>query len=280
MTLFKADDPARTRTLRAKAEEAIALALRNRWPEAVEANRAILEATPEDIDALNRLAKALLELGRTAEAREAVNRAVALAPTNAIARKNAERLMRLEAQQAAEQEPPSTPGHASFSLDLFIEEAGKSTTTTLVEPGEPGVLHRLTGGEAVNLVRDGARLLVRSRRGEYVGRVQPRLAQRVISLLEAGNRYAAAVLQSTDQETRVIVREVHQDASMAGKPSFPPLRPDGFRPYVRGGRSLVYYDLAEPAMEAADDGGEEGEETLDEPRPRSLRGDEDEEEES
>ncbi|MBI4235948.1 MAG: tetratricopeptide repeat protein, partial [Chloroflexi bacterium] len=95
MTLFKETESVRTR--RAKVEQAIALALRNQWAEAAEVNRALLEMTPDDVEALNRLVKALLELGRYAEAREALEKVLRIAPHNTIARKNLDRLAKAEA---------------------------------------------------------------------------------------------------------------------------------------------------------------------------------------
>src|SRR6476659_3969552 len=92
------DEAARLR--RVLPERAIALAMQNRWAEAVEVNRAILSIDPNDADAHNRLGKAQLELGNYREAYEAYKRAVELAPGNAIAQKNMQRLAPLAQQPA------------------------------------------------------------------------------------------------------------------------------------------------------------------------------------
>lgn len=253
MTTNKADGIAQQRLLQSKAEGAIALALKNKWREAVEANREILGIAPEDIDTLNRLARALLELAELDEARKVINKVVGLAPTNPIARRNAERLMR--AGDRKERREPDTAPNTSVSLDLFVKEAGKSAATVLVEIGEPATLRQLSGGDPVNLVQDGKRLLVQSRHGEYIGRVQPQLAHRTLSLMDAGNRYAAAVLYASEQEVRVVIREVYQDSSQVGKLSFTAQKPDGFRSYARSdGKNVVYYDLEEPGADNLDDG--------------------------
>jgi hypothetical protein len=266
MTLFKVDDATRTASLRDRAEKAIALALRNKWTEATEINRSILEETPDDVDALNRSAKALLELAEMDEARETLKKVALLAPGNIIGQRNVERLTRAEANGADQVAP--TISTTPFSLDIFMEEAGKSTTTPLIDTGDISVFQRLTGGEQVELVRDGDRLLVQSRRGDFLGRVPPRLARRLVSLMDGGNRYAAAALHFADEEVRVIIRELHQDPSQAERPSFPPQRPDGFRPYVRG-RSLVYYDLEEAAVEVLEDADESEEQ----PDPDAVESD-------
>src|SRR5450756_1718971 len=84
-------------------EQAIALAMQNRWTDAARVNQNILDIFPEDTDALNRLGRALTELGHYREAREAYQKTVHLDPSNTIARKNLARLATLKVEEA----PPS-----------------------------------------------------------------------------------------------------------------------------------------------------------------------------
>ena len=50
---------------REKSREAIALALEGNWERATEVNKELLRLFPQDVDAMNRLGKAFLELGRS-----------------------------------------------------------------------------------------------------------------------------------------------------------------------------------------------------------------------
>src|SRR5207237_12871 len=95
MAAFPSED--RMRQKRTKSEQAISLAMKNRWDEAAQLNREILEMFPNEVDAYNRLGKALTELGRYAEARDAYAQAVKLDPLNGIASKNLQRLGKLAA---------------------------------------------------------------------------------------------------------------------------------------------------------------------------------------
>ena len=84
------------RTRRQRIEQAVAHALDRDWDLAVEENRALLKDDPDDVEAANRLGKALTELDDVAGAIEAYERARAVDPTNAIARKNLARLGELK----------------------------------------------------------------------------------------------------------------------------------------------------------------------------------------
>ena len=69
-------------------------------------------------------------------------------------------------------------------------------------------------------------------RGEYLGQIEPKHGQRLIRLMEGGNKYTAAIVSSTEDTVFVIIREVYQDPSQAGRLSFPSRRLEGVQPYV------------------------------------------------
>jgi Flp pilus assembly protein TadD len=77
------EDIARLR--RVLPERAIALAMQNRWSEAADVNRKIIELYPNDSDAYNRLGKALMEMGLYRDALITYQRAIELDPNNIIA---------------------------------------------------------------------------------------------------------------------------------------------------------------------------------------------------
>lgn len=235
---LKPEDKARFRRLR--SEQAIQLAMQNRWEEAIAVNKQILEVFSDDVDAYNRLGKALMEVGRINEAREAYSRAVALDPNNAIARRNLTRL-----QAIKEDEVAAVAVQPQVDANLFIEETGKTGVTTLINTAPQEELATLTAGEPVLLRIEGKSLRVFSTRNEPIGEVEPRLALRLISLMRGGNQYAAAVTSLTDNSVEIIIRETFQHPTQAGKVSFPTRGgPEaGFRPYIRD--SMLRYDLEE-----------------------------------
>ncbi|MGZ3585462.1 MAG: tetratricopeptide repeat protein, partial [Ktedonobacterales bacterium] len=70
----------RARLRRQLTEQAIQLALESRWEEAVAVNRQLLTAVPHDLSTLNRLGKALSEIGHYTDAKQAYSDALEIDP--------------------------------------------------------------------------------------------------------------------------------------------------------------------------------------------------------
>ena len=225
------------------AKKAIALAMQNRWSDAVSANMAILGEFPDDLEAYNRLGKALTEIGQIEEAKGAFQRALQISPSNAIASKNLGRLLQLGDETPRSQLGEGRAPHA------FIEESGKAGVTGLVSLAPAKVLLQMAPGHPVKLEVDGSGLRVTDPDGEYVGRVEPRLASRLVRLIKGGNRYEATITSVTQKGLMVIVREVHKDPTQAGISSFPSRGSEDYRVYLPG------------TIRGYEPGEEEGEET-------------------
>lgn len=243
--VFQAEDRAKTRKQRAEA--AIHLALQGRWEEAADLNKSIIEAFPTDVDAYNRLGKAMTELGRYGEAREAYQKSLEIDPLNSISRKNLSRLATLGDGAAPRK------GAQKISPQMFIEEMGKTGVTILLRP-DMDVAARMTAGDLVRLSTKGGALTVVSLQDEAIGEVEPRLAQRLLKLIEGGNQYVAAIAGLSEAEVRVFIRETFQHPSQLGKLSFPPTVTETFRPYVK--ERLVRKDAADESFYDSEEGDE------------------------
>jgi hypothetical protein len=231
-------DDNRARLQKRPEADAVQLANESRWEEAVEANRNLIETVPASPDAYNRLGRALMELGRFEEAREAYAKALEVAPSNTIARKNLERLAILIAPpktaKAAKTEKPAkgakvakkAEGQApaarqAVSPDHFVKEVGKSAVVTLYRVAPREVLARMTAGDKLTLRVKGQHLQVENSGGEVLGWVEPRYEARLIKFIKGGNQYSAAMVSPNGEGTRVIINETRQDPSLFGKLSFP-----------------------------------------------------------
>ena len=205
-----------SRLRRQSTKQAISRAMQGSWKEAVAVNQSILEVFPNDVEALNRLGRAYLELGEYQEADAAYRRTTEIDPYNAIAVKNLQRLSHLREAAAADEVDADR-----LEPQYFIEEVGKAGVVQLVELAPPEVIARMVAGDRVQLRIDGTDLIVENSRGTYLGRVEPEHGQRLARLMAGGNRYSAAIVSLTEGAVRVIVREVFRDPSQAGRLSFP-----------------------------------------------------------
>jgi len=109
----------------AYVDDAVQLAVDARWEEAVELNEFIIQSFGADEGSQNRLGKALTELGRLEEAKAAYDAALAINPMNPVARKNASKL-----ESLMNAKDILKGGPVKVDLNLFVEEMGKTTTTT------------------------------------------------------------------------------------------------------------------------------------------------------
>ncbi len=230
--VFQAED--RTRTKKQQADIAIQMALQGQWEQAVDLNRSILESFPADVDASNRLGKALTELGRYADASDAYMKAIEIDPLNLIARKNLSRLATL-GKTAPKKKKSKQVANQKLSPEMFIEERGKTTITELARP-DMEVVNQLTAGDLVKLARDKkGNVFVETMAGERFGDFESRLGQRLVKLLDGGSEYVAAISTLHEDGVKLFIRETLQGASQAGRLSFPATVTESVRPSVRNG---------------------------------------------
>ena len=237
MELTRTENTPRLR--RELSRDAIALALRGDWERAAQVNRAILELFADDVDAMNRLGKALLELGQYREAGLTFNRVVSISRYNSIAKKNLARLSQLErapAPSKSVRKPGGTP-------QLFIEESGKSATTVLRKPASNQVVVRIAPGDPINLMVEKNVITVKTRDDEYLGQIEPKMGTRLIRLMNGGNRYEAAIISVNNQHVSVIIRETYRHPSLRNVCSFPTKSKEEHRVYL--GDSLLRYVVEE-----------------------------------
>ena len=249
----------RARTLQ---DQAVQAALGADWPRAVELNKAMLEAAPDDVEIRCRLGRALHETGKVDEARAAYEEVLRVEPHNLVANRMLQRLKALgEVNKRAVQTKTKTQPR------LFIEDMGRTGIVRLINTAPAPILARYSAGTEVELQPAGELLAVHASDKELVGFLEPKIGRRLLTFMRAGNQYIAALVSADQQNAKVAIRETYQHPSMAGKVAFPGShRPAETRPYIRG--TFFRYG-----------GGEEEEELLEEvdeasagPKEEALEG--------
>lgn len=252
--------------VRLNSRRAIALAMEGRWQEAVVTNQAILDGAPSDVDTLNRLGRAYMELREYDQARAAYQRAKEFDPYNSIADKNLKRLATLKSEDVDKITPKETD--RPVEPRYFIEETGKAGMVRLVNLAPRLVLAKLVAGDRVKLEASDGNLVVTDDAGVQLGWAEPKHGQRLARLMAGGNRYLASVVSASETGLSLMVRETYQDPSQIGQLSFPSRGVDNLHPYVSDKllRSRIEYD-----EEAADDlGFGTGEEEIEEAPPEDA----------
>lgn len=209
----------RSKVVREMAAQARAAAMEGRWEDAIELNLKLIERSPRDVDARNRLGKANYELGRFRAAYEAYSEALEADPASIIARRNLERL---EPLRDIEDEPDGfgdapQPGR----YGAFVQEAGKTYVDDLVHTGPASQLRRIAAGDKLQIAWDNGKVVFVDQLGEYVGTPEPRLARRLGWLIEQGNTYDVYVTANAGDHVRVIVREATRSDEVGAEMSFP-----------------------------------------------------------
>lgn len=213
-----------TKLRRQYTKEAIQLAVESRWQEAAVTNKNILDLFPNDVDALNRLGRSLMELGEYEKAKEAYFKALKQDPKNQIAQKNFSRLSLLKGK---DRKKPITPH--KIMPQIFVEEIGKAGVVILENLAATPILAKMSAGNQVSLRVRGQSLITETAEGEYLGKVESRHGLRIIKLIEGGNKYAAAITSVSLNEVKIIIKEIFQHPSQIGQLSFPVREPERFR---------------------------------------------------
>lgn len=197
------------------AQQAIDLALRGNWEEAASLNKQILKQAPKDEEALNRLARASLELGDYKKAVLCYKKVLRIDPYNAIAQRALLRL--LKAKKTKKRKNVSLPSVA----DLFLEEPGKTKTVSLIHLGDEAVINSLNSGDAVKLFPHLHRVSVKTMDRNYIGRLPDDLSRRLIKLTRAGNEYNSLVKSVSPDNVKIFIREIKRSQDLGNIPSFP-----------------------------------------------------------
>ena len=225
----KKDEALRQR--RYMQNEAITYARNGNWEAAIDSSRQLLSSDPNDIETLNRLAKAYFENGELDNAEQTYQRVLEISEHNPIARRMVGLISRTRSAPAKTRE--------FVDMRMFAIETGKSTLTSLhidtdaeisLVPGEKLTLRANTqpvhydgqkkpvptSGDneisAKSYLDDAIALDIYDCNDVNLGRLEPRLAARLIRFMKLGNEYTAAVLSLNEKrdQIQIVIRESHR----------------------------------------------------------------------
>ena len=182
------------------AQKAINYALNGNWKSAIEVNELILQDNPDDVDALNRIARANSELGFYLKARKNTNKVLKIDPYNPIALKNLNRWKGLNKSDVVKSK--------STDADSFLEEPGKTKILPLINLGSNKERVKLDCGDELKFNFHGHRVSLITQDGKYIGRLPDDIGSRIKKLTQLGYEYLALVKCNEENELKIFIREV------------------------------------------------------------------------
>jgi len=205
------------------AKKAVDAAKNKDWNLAVEINEEILEADPRNVNALNRLALARMQLGHNRVAEKLLTTVLELNKHNKIACKNLERVKK-------KIKGPDISFAQNFAS---IEEPGKAQVFELIRPANKKTLSALSIGQDcclepknefisiyVNATNDEQN---NSAKPVYLGALPQNISSRITKLIKNGNEYRCTIhsINCDNSKCKVLVKESMVSEANQGITSFP-----------------------------------------------------------
>jgi tetratricopeptide (TPR) repeat protein len=180
------------------------------WQQAVEHNLQIIELSPENTNALNRLGIAYVQLGKLNLAKKQFKQVLELDRNNKIATKLLDKLQNNQNCIAP-----------SFSKSHFIEEPGKTKTVSLYRLAGKTVLDNISVGKECEL-KIKNRFISIEVNGKYIGSLPEDLSFRLTKLMNSGNQYQCLIRSCNQKNCEVYLKEILRSKKNLGTHSFPP----------------------------------------------------------
>lgn len=233
--------------------QAIEVALRGDWNQAINLNEEILKGNPDDIEAMSRLAFAQMEKGDFKKARASYEKLLKLDNFNPIALKNLNKLGSIK-KRSFKKNKEGIANHSIDLANLFLEEIGKTKVVKLKNPAELHILSALKPGDSVQLSIRRRGIVALDENGTYLGALPDDLAHRLIQFIKYGNKYQAFVKSSDKNYLSIFIKEVERAARFKNQASFSstPLT------YLTSVRNEVFENEEKPQVTTLED-EEEGE---------------------
>ncbi|KKR11977.1 MAG: hypothetical protein UT39_C0001G0032 [Candidatus Woesebacteria bacterium GW2011_GWA1_39_21] len=205
------------------AQKAVNFALLGNWKNARDTNKLILQDSPHDIEALNRLSKAYFELGNISSAKSSIKKTLKLDPYNQIALKCWEKWKNVK---KADKNPSG-----KMSAELFLEEPGKTKIVRLIHPCDKPVIAKLDCGDIVYENIKGQRISIVTDSDTYIGKLPDDISIRIKKLIRLGYKYTFSIKSVSNNEIKVFIREADRPEHFQNQPSFSSEKID-YNPYT------------------------------------------------
>lgn len=205
------------------SQEAINAALSCDWGKAEELNKKLIKVDPKNTASLNRLARALFELGKYQQAKKLYQEVLEIDPYNTIAQKN---LKKVSAFKKNDEKlfngvvSLNNQQNGFISPASFLEEAGITKVVSLIKLAEPQRLSKLYPGAQVTLNAKNRGVSITDNQGGYLGVLADDTSHLLLKLIKGGNKYSALIKSVKPNGLTILIREIYRSKKFKNQPSF------------------------------------------------------------
>jgi tetratricopeptide (TPR) repeat protein len=192
-------------------DQAIRASLQQDWEQAIELNEHILQRNPNDIATLNRLAKAYVQKNQVDQAKNLYQKVLTLDRYNPIATKCIQKL-----EHAASRPAADCPDY----LINLIDEPGKTAVLPLTRLANHDIISQLRTGQKLKLIPKNRYLAAYTELDVYVGNIPDQNSAPLLSFINQGNQYEAAIKTMSASSVTIFIREIHRCDDLSNTPSF------------------------------------------------------------
>ena len=203
-------------------QKAILAAVSQNWLEAAKLNREILKIESNNVEAINRLARAQNCLGKINISQRLYKKALDIDPYNIIAKKNLEKISRSNGngKQNGKRHFEKPQTQTSNVSSLFLYEPGKTKIISLLNLAPVQILATLNCGDEVLLNTKKHSAAITTLEKIYVGCLPDDLAHKLIAFIEGGNKYEAFIRCASIKNVTVFIKEAFRALKFTNQPSF------------------------------------------------------------
>ena len=198
-------------------QQAIEAALDSNWKMALKLNKQIIGLEPQNVDALNRQAKAYMELGKANLAKKYYSEALKFDPYNPIASKN---LKIIKSFKNNGQQKIIEGQKTRLSATLFLQEPGKTKIVNLLKVTEPQKLSKAFCGMKVNIAIKGKKITVIDENNNYLGVLPDDISHHLIRLIKGRNKYDLVIKSVKVNALSIMIKETFRSKKFKNQPSF------------------------------------------------------------
>lgn len=200
----------------ANTQQAIDAALDQRWEEALTFNKKIIKLDPQNVDALNRQARAYMELGKANLAKKYYSQALKYDPYNPIAQKN----LKIMKSFKSNGQIPNWNCKDRLSPSLFLQEPGKTKMVNLLNVAEPQKLSQAYCGMKVTMTTKNRRITIIDTNGNYLGVLPDDISHHLLRLTKGGNKYELFIKAISVNSLSVLIKETFRSKRFKNQSSF------------------------------------------------------------